>query len=93
MKLAGEHRFESVVPDAWFIGGLSDQEIVQLNTEVAEKGLVWGSAGLPVEFRKDEAKFQHGLADLAKRAAALQKAGVSRMSTWVIPCHDELTHA
>ena len=92
IDLAAQHQFESVGADAWFMGGLSDDEIAKLKSEVADKGLVWGSAGLPVEFRKDEAKFKEDLSGLAKRAAALQKAGVSRMGTWIIPCHDELTY-
>jgi len=50
------------------------------------------SASLPVEFRQDDAKFREGLSGLPKRAAALQKAGASRMGTWIIPCHDELTY-
>lgn len=92
IDLAAQHQFESVGADAWFIGGLSDEEIVKLKSDVAGKGLVWGSASLPVEFRQDEAKFKEDLSGLAKRAAALQKAGVSRMGTWIIPCHDELTY-
>ena len=92
IDLAAQHGFESVGADAWFIGGLSDDEIAKLKSDVSDKGLVWGSAGLPVEFRKDDAKFQEGLSGLAKRAAALQKAGVTRMGTWIIPCHDELTY-
>jgi sugar phosphate isomerase/epimerase len=90
--LAAKHGFESVGADAWFMGGLSDEEISKLKSDVADKGLVWGSAGLPVEFRKDEAKFREDLSGLAKRAAALQKVGVTRMGTWIIPCHDELTY-
>jgi len=75
VDMAVQHGFESVGADAWFIGGLSDEEIAKLKSDVSEKGLVWGSAGLPVEFRKDETKFQEDLSGLPRRAAALQKAG------------------
>jgi len=92
IDLAVKHGFESVGADSWFMGGLSDEDIAKLKSDVAEKGLVWGSAGLPVEFRKDEAKFQEDLSGLPKRAAALQKAGGSRMGTWIMPCHENLTY-
>jgi sugar phosphate isomerase/epimerase len=37
--------------------------------------------------------FQNDLRELPKRAAALQKAGVSRVGTWLMPNSDELTYA
>lgn len=92
IDLAVKHGFESVGADAWFMGGQSDDEIAKLKSDLSEKGLVWGSAGLPVEFRKDDAKFREDLSGLQKRAAALQKAGVTRMGTWIMPSHDELTY-
>ena len=92
IDLAVKHGFESVGADTWFLGGRSDEEIAELKSELAEKGLVWGSAGLPIEFRKDEAKFKNDLSGLAKHASALQKAGGSRMGTWIMPCHKELTY-
>ncbi len=56
------------------------------------KGLVFGAAGLPLEFRQDETRFEQGLRALPAFAAALERAGVARAGTWLMPCHDKLTY-
>jgi sugar phosphate isomerase/epimerase len=56
------------------------------------KGLAFGAAGLPVEFRQDQAKFEEGLKGLPKIAAGLKRAGVDRVSTWLSPCDAKLTY-
>ncbi len=92
MRLAAKHGFESVNAEPNFLGQLSEGEIKDLRDEMSAKELVWGAAGLPVEFRKDEATFQEGLAELPKLAKAMQKAGVTRVGTWLMPNSDELTY-
>ncbi len=56
-------------------------------------GLKWGSFGLPVEFRKDEAAFERGIAGLRTLAPLLAEVGVQRCSTWLLPGHNELDYA
>jgi sugar phosphate isomerase/epimerase len=57
-----------------------------------EKGLRYGAAGLPVEFRRDDAQFQKDLVALPKRAALMNQLGVTRVATWLMPGHNELTY-
>jgi sugar phosphate isomerase/epimerase len=71
---------------------MSDEQIRDLAALLKTKGLSWGSAGLPVDFRQDEAKFDEGLDTLRRQAPAIQKAGVKRMGTWIMPGHDQLTY-
>ena len=92
IRLAAAHGFESVAPSPGFLAGLSDEELAELTADMKAKGLVWGSAGLPVNFRGDEEKFREGLARLPETAAALKRAGACRVSTWISPRHDELTY-
>jgi sugar phosphate isomerase/epimerase len=92
IRLAAVHGFESVAPSPGFLAGLSDEELAELTADMKAKGLVWGSAGLPVNFRGDEEKFREGLARLPEAAAALKRAGAVRVSTWIMPRHDELTY-
>lgn len=47
---------------------------------------------MPVDFRKDDKTFRDGVAKLPRIAAGLQRAGVTRMGTWLSPSHDELTY-
>ena len=45
-----------------------------------------------MEFRKDEATFNDALKKLPATANILQRAAVWRVSTWVLPCSDDLTY-
>lgn len=89
---AQKYGFEAVVPDAGYLGRLSENELSKLKSEMQSKNLVFSAAGMPVDFRKDESKFKEGLKSLPNSAAALQRAGVTRIGTWLMPTHAELTY-
>ena len=59
---------------------------------VKAAGLVWGNAGLTVDFRKDTGTFEQGLRELPAISQALQRAGVTRIGTWISPAHPLLTY-
>lgn len=92
IQLAHQYGFESVSAFPQYLASLSSGEMENLLGEMKEKNLVWASAGLPVDFRKDQETFRQGLADLPKMAQALQHAGVTRMGTWIMPNHAELNY-
>jgi sugar phosphate isomerase/epimerase len=92
IALAAKYGFESVGADAGWLGKASDAQVQAVLAELKSKRLVWGAAGVPVDFRADEAKFNAGLKDLPAAARALQKAGVTRVGTWLRPSHDSLTY-
>lgn len=92
IELAHQFGFESVTPSPHYLEKLSADEIQELVGGMKEKGLVWGSAGLPVQFRNDEETFRKELAALPKRAAAVKQAGGTRFGTYIMPCHDELNY-
>jgi len=56
-------------------------------------GLVPGGFGLPVDFRRDEAKFNDGLAGLGRLAAAAAAMGCRRCPTWILPASNDLSFA
>lgn len=91
IEYAHRFGFESAEPLANELAKMSPGEIDQALAGLQEKGLVWGAAGLPVDFRKDGARFQEDMARLKEMAPALQRAGVTRVGTWLSPSHDELT--
>lgn len=92
IDLAGRHGFESVAPDPGHLGPLSDAQLEQLRGDLKKKGLVWGAAGLPVDFRGEEAVFEQGMKGLPAAAKALQRAGAKRVGTWLRPSHERLTY-
>jgi sugar phosphate isomerase/epimerase len=92
IRLAAQYGFESVEPSAQFLAQLSDAELQQLLADLKAKSLVWGAAGLPVNFRGDDAKFDEDLKQLPEVAAALRRAGVTRVATWLSPSSRSLTY-
>ncbi len=92
IELARRYGFESVEPSAHFLAKLANAELDELLTDLKAKNLVWGAAGLPVNFRADEDRFREGLEQLPEIARGLQRAGVTRVGTWIAPAHSSLTY-
>ncbi len=92
IDLAVRHGFESVWPDAAELGRLTSGERQALLDEMKTKGLVFGAGFLPTDFRKDDATFARGLAEVPAFAKALEGAGVRRVGTWLPPASDTLTY-
>jgi len=90
--LAQRHGFEAVEPRVEEVAAMTPAQPAEVTGDLAAKKLRWAAAALPVEFRKDEATFRAGLAALPALAAGLQRAGVPRVGTWLMPCSDELTY-
>ncbi len=89
---AVRHNFEAISPLPDQLGKMSSGELSEFLGEMKDHKLSWDAAGLPVDFRKDQATFNEGLAELPKIAQICQKAGVTRMGTWVMPSHNDLTY-
>ncbi|QEH35915.1 Inosose isomerase [Aquisphaera giovannonii] len=92
IALAGRHGFESVGPDPSALRPLSDEALAKLLAELKAAKLAWGAAELPVDFRQGDEAFRNGLKDLPAAAAALQRAGATRVGTWITPGSDRLTY-
>jgi hypothetical protein len=92
MALAHEFEFESVAPDAGYLKALSDSQLAELREDLKTKKLVWGAASLGVDFRGGVESFQNGLKGLSEDAKALERAGASRVGTWISPGHSALTY-
>ena len=87
-----EYGFESIVAYSGTLAEWSDAQINEFIEKMKSKNISWGAAGLPMDFRKDLPTQQKGIEELPKHAKALQKAGVTRMSTWIMPTNNELTY-
>ena len=92
IKYAAKHGFESVYADPGFLAALDGTARAELAATMKEHGIVWGAAGLPVEFRRDEETFREGLKSLPVMARAMEIAGITRVGTWLRPYHNELTY-
>ena len=92
ITMAHRHGFESVAPDAGFLRSTSESRLSELRDDLKARNLVWGAAGLSVDFRGGPAEFETGLKNLSAEAEALRRAGASRMGTWISPAHKTLTY-
>jgi sugar phosphate isomerase/epimerase len=92
IELASRFGFEAVDPPVAFLAGLSEEALSQFRDEMKSKKLVWGAAGLPVDFRGTETAFQEALKRLPAFAKGLRRAGVTRVATWLSPSHNSLTY-
>jgi sugar phosphate isomerase/epimerase len=92
LEYAAKYSFDSITPS---LGEFEKKSAAQIREWVAamkEKGIRYGAAVLPVEFRRDEERFSRELAQLPGRAGVLKQMGVERMATWIMPGHRELTY-
>jgi sugar phosphate isomerase/epimerase len=92
IELAAKHGFESVEPRGEELAGMSAAQLEEILGDLKTRNLKWAAAGLPVDFRKDDATFRNGLANLPAVAAGLQRAGATRMGTWLPNTSDQLTY-
>jgi sugar phosphate isomerase/epimerase len=92
LEYAVQYGFGGIAPSEGEFANKSAGEIEQWLAVMKEKGIRYGAAGLPVEFRRDEARFQKELAELPQRAKLMSQLGVTRVATWVLPGHNELTY-
>lgn len=92
IDLAAAHGFQSVEPFGTHLTSLSPTQLSDLLGRLKERKLVWGAASLEMNFRADIAEFERGLKDLPAAAQGLQRAGVTRVGTWISPAHSTLTY-
>ncbi len=92
IKLAHQYGYQSVTPEPGFLARLNEDDRARLLADMKSKNLVWGAAGLPVDFRADDAIHARGIEELPRQAEVMQSVGVTRVGTWIRPSHDQLTY-
>jgi sugar phosphate isomerase/epimerase len=92
MGLAKRHGFDAVEPYLSYISELTPEQTADLVADLRAKSLVWGCAGLPVEFRRDDSQFRKDLDQLPQLARAGQRADVVCVGTWISPGHPTMTY-
>jgi sugar phosphate isomerase/epimerase len=92
LDYAVQYGFQAISPNEGEFADASAAEIADWLALMKDKGIRYGAAGLPVEFRRDEEQFRGDLAGLPQRAKVMQQLGVTRVATWLLPGHNELTY-
>ncbi len=92
IELAARHGFEAVEPYGTQLARLAPPALDELAAELKAKNLVWGAHSLNVEYRRDEAVFDADMKSFPETVAALARAGVTRVGTWISPGSGSLTY-
>ena len=90
--LAVRHGFESVEARGQDFLTMSADDLARLRDQMKRDGLVWGAGFLPNDARPDAAKYDEAIKELPAFASGLQRAGVSRVGTWISPASENLTY-
>jgi len=91
-NMAVKHGFEAISVYASSLSEMSNDEIKAYLFHMKSKNIQWGSAGLPVDVRKDQSTFKEGLRPLPDYARAMERAGANRMNTWILSFDHSLTY-
>jgi sugar phosphate isomerase/epimerase len=81
------HPFTQEVMKEYSAGQLSE-----MLARMKAHNLSYGSINIPVEYRKDEAKFREDLKGLKAFCQTMEKQKASLINTWIFPSHPELTY-
>jgi len=92
LEYAVKYGFAGISPSEGEFENKSAAEINEWVAAMRARGIRYGAAGLPVEFRRSDDQFQKDLAGLPKRAGLMKQLGVTRVATWLMPGHNELTY-
>jgi sugar phosphate isomerase/epimerase len=85
VDLAASHGFDAIDADGKYLAGLSDGELHDLLGYMQAKKVAWAIGGLPVDFRRDDAAFRAGMAAFPAIARGFERAGVRKVTTYVLP--------
>ncbi|GAA2112724.1 sugar phosphate isomerase/epimerase [Microlunatus panaciterrae] len=93
LELAAKHGFGGLDPDVGYLRSLGGTtEVQRVAAEVADRGLRWGMAGLPVNFTATAEEFSTQLAALPDHIELLVAAGVRSVGTWIRPMDEDLPY-
>ena len=92
IDLAAKIGFDVVDADGRFLAGLPPSDLATLLDYAKSKKIGWAMAGLPVDFRRDDATFSDGMKAFPAYVEGLQRAGVRRVTTWLTPASAQLTY-
>jgi sugar phosphate isomerase/epimerase len=84
--------FDSVDADGRYLFSLDSAALAALLDRMRERHVAWAISGLPVEFRKDDQSFTDSMKTFPPFAAALQRAGVVNVTTWISPASADRTY-
>jgi sugar phosphate isomerase/epimerase len=92
VALASQYGFEAIEPSANELASMKPEALEKLRDEMKSKNLVWGSTAMSMPFGGADQAIKTYVEKLPDVAQTLQKAGASRIGTWLTPGDRQLTY-
>ena len=92
LEYAIKYKFRAISPLLGDLIKLDEIEKEAYLNKMKKNKIVFDSAGLPIEFRTSEAKFQKGYEFLRQNVKAIISLNISSFVTWIMPTHKTLTY-
>ncbi len=89
VRLAAQYGFQGIAVSLAEVQALGLEETRRL---LQDYHLVAALSGMPVNFRQDEATFEHDLAELPTFCQVMAELGCTRLATWLMPWHETLPY-
>jgi sugar phosphate isomerase/epimerase len=93
LDYAIEYGYEAISPFTQEVmDKYSDLQLNEITAKMKAHGISYCSTNIPVEFRRDDLKFKEDFQGLKKFCQTMEKQDATRMNTWIISSHNELTY-
>ncbi len=92
LEVAHQHGFGAIVFQPEDLASRDTGALREIKEAMQAYHITWGSAGLPIDFRKDAETFKSGLRKLPGVAAIMESVSARRMNTWIMPTNESLTY-
>lgn len=93
LEYALQYKYEAISPFIQEVmESYSEGQLNEILAKMKENGITYDSTNVPVEFRKDNTKFNEDFKGLRKFCQTMEKQGATRVNTWIISSHNELTY-
>ena len=89
-RLAAAYGFEGVAVD---IGEINELGLESAQRLLGKSQIIPALTGMPVDFRGDDATFDHDMEALPAFAQTMSDLGCTRVATWIKPWHETLSYA
>jgi sugar phosphate isomerase/epimerase len=93
LDYAIEYGYEAISPFTQEVmQDYSDAQLKDLLDKMEAHNITFGSTNIPVEYRQDKTKFNEDFKELREFCQTMEKQGATRINTWIISSHNELTY-
>ncbi|MCH6200661.1 sugar phosphate isomerase/epimerase [Aquiflexum sp. LQ15W] len=93
LDYAIKYQYEAISPFTQEVmENYSEAQLNEILIKMKENRISYDSTNIPVEFRQDNTRFNDDFKVLRKFCQTMEKQGATRIITWIISSHNELTY-